>query len=68
MALALPEINAPRCTSCGSCIDACHADALAMGIEGAMVTEPEQCDYCTACEVVCPADAIACPFELVIEG
>lgn len=67
MALALPEIAAPRCTACGSCIDACPVEALTMVANVAVVGSPERCDYCTTCELVCPEGAITCPFEVVIE-
>ena len=68
MALALPEIAAPRCTACGSCIETCHVEALAMVGRVAVVSKPDRCDYCTECELVCPEGAISCPFELIIEG
>jgi MinD superfamily P-loop ATPase len=67
MALALPEIAAPRCTACGSCIETCHVEALAMVGQKVVVCSPERCDYCTECELVCPEGAISCPFELIIE-
>lgn len=67
MALALPEIAAPRCTACGSCIEICHVEALAMVGQVAAVTSPDRCDYCTECELVCPEGAITCAFELIIE-
>jgi MinD superfamily P-loop ATPase len=67
VALALPEISAPKCTACGSCIETCHVEALAIVGDTATVSSPDRCDYCTDCELVCPEGAIACPFELVIE-
>jgi MinD superfamily P-loop ATPase len=63
----LPEIAEPRCTACGSCVDACHVEALALDGEVVVVTHPERCDYCTDCELVCPEGAISCPFELIVE-
>jgi len=65
--LALPEIAAPKCTACGSCIDTCHVEALALAGSVAIVSRPEMCDYCTECELVCPEGAITCPFELIFE-
>lgn len=67
MALSLPEISAPKCTVCGSCIETCHVDALTFLGDAVVVSSPERCDYCTECELVCPEGAITCPFELVIE-
>ncbi len=67
MLLALPEIVAGRCTACGSCIETCHTEALALVGRVAMVSAPERCDYCTECELVCAEGAIVCPFEVVIE-
>jgi MinD superfamily P-loop ATPase len=67
VALALPEISAPKCTGCGSCVEICHVDALVMMDSVAIVLSPDRCDYCTECELVCPEGAISCPFEVIIE-
>ncbi|HUZ76761.1 MAG TPA: 4Fe-4S binding protein [Chloroflexota bacterium] len=67
MSLALPEILAPQCTGCGTCVEVCHALALALVAATAVLGNPERCDYCTECELVCPAGAIICPFELYID-
>ncbi len=67
-ALVLPRIERDICTGCGDCLEACHADALAIQNLKAVVVRPDACDYCTDCEAVCPVAAIACLFEVVVTG
>ncbi len=65
-ALVLPRIDPTLCTGCSDCVDACHAVALAIRDEKALIVRAADCDYCTECEAICPAGAITCPFEVVV--
>ena len=64
----LPEIDASLCNGCGTCVEACPEDALAI-VDGvaALVEGIEDCSYCGACEAACPIGAIGCPYEIVLE-
>lgn len=61
---AEPQIIRDRCTNCGACVAACHADALALSGSTPTVVEISRCDYCGECEAVCPTNAIRCPYEI----
>ncbi len=63
--LVLPRIDRAVCTGCGDCVDVCHASALTIREQIALIENPDDCDYCTDCEAVCPVNAIACPFEVI---
>lgn len=48
-----------RCTGCGTCVDACPSDVLALGPEGkAIIVRQDDCQTCLLCELYCPADAL----------
>lgn len=48
----LPE----RCTGCGTCIENCPAQALAVTPEG-VAADPALCRHCGRCVAVCPSEA-----------
>ncbi|MCB0159796.1 MAG: 4Fe-4S binding protein [Caldilineaceae bacterium] len=64
--LPLPVIDSVACTGCGTCIELCATDALALRHGKAMLAAPEACTYCTVCEDRCPESAIALPFLIVL--
>lgn len=48
-----------RCTGCGTCVDACPSDVLALGPGGKVVIARQaDCQTCLLCELYCPADAL----------
>jgi heterodisulfide reductase subunit A-like polyferredoxin len=61
----LPIISMEKCTLCGSCIEVCQFEALAIESTSVSLIYPEQCTYCGECEAICPEQAIACPLEVV---
>ena len=51
------QISADKCVSCGSCKDACPAEAINEGTPYAI--NPAKCVDCGACAAQCPAEAIS---------
>ena len=51
------KISADKCVSCGSCKDACPAEAISEGTPYAI--DPDKCVDCGACAAQCPAEAIS---------
>jgi NAD-dependent dihydropyrimidine dehydrogenase PreA subunit len=48
-----------RCTGCGTCVEACPSDVLALGPRGkAIIARQDECQTCLLCELYCPADAL----------
>jgi NAD-dependent dihydropyrimidine dehydrogenase PreA subunit len=48
-----------RCSGCGTCVDACPSDVLALGPDGkATISRQDDCQTCLLCELYCPADAL----------
>jgi ferredoxin len=45
-----------ECIACGSCIDACPVEAIAVG--EVYLIDPAKCIDCGACATECPTDAI----------
>jgi ferredoxin len=45
------------CTSCGTCVEECPADAISEG-KNIYVIDKEACTECGTCVDVCPAEAI----------
>ncbi len=57
--MALPKIDLGSCTGCGSCVEACPSDVLAMENDLAQVANPDACIECEICADECPVEAIA---------
>ncbi len=51
------EIDSERCIGCGSCVDVCPSDTLALHDERAVVVGNESLN-CGHCQAVCPANAV----------
>jgi NAD-dependent dihydropyrimidine dehydrogenase PreA subunit len=48
-----------RCTGCGTCVDACPSDVLAIGPGGkAVIARQDDCQTCLLCELHCDSDAL----------
>ena len=56
--LAVPAVDAQKCTACGTCVEACEFNAIGQLRDGVLVF-PELCHGCTACWVLCPEGAIS---------
>lgn len=62
--LALPIIDARRCTGCGECERLCPTNAVAVVDGSAVITRPDACTFCDRCERYCPEEAISRPFSI----
>jgi 2-oxoglutarate ferredoxin oxidoreductase subunit delta len=51
-------VNAESCDGCGSCVDICPMEVLALINGKAAPRQPEVCMCCRMCEVECPNQAI----------
>ena len=52
------EVDAQRCSGCGSCIEMCPVDSIAVR-EGIAEVDHDYCALCGACMSVCPDEALA---------
>jgi ferredoxin len=62
--LNLPVIDRQKCTLCGTCVDICPEDVLAIEGEKLVYVHPEQCTMCAECESACPEGAVACYYQV----
>ncbi len=53
-----------HCVMCGTCVDICPLDVLAMGEHGPEVAHPKECWHCGGCRVNCPCGAVFYEFPL----
>lgn len=53
----MPYKISDECTSCGSCAEACPAEAIKEG-DGKYEIDPDTCIDCGACVDTCPVEAI----------
>ncbi|MEW6357696.1 MAG: 4Fe-4S binding protein [Planctomycetota bacterium] len=49
-------INAEECTACGTCEEACPAEAIK--VEDVAVVDEEKCTDCGSCVEECPVECI----------
>jgi len=53
------RVDFEKCSSCGTCLDRCHFEAISMEGEGdTAVINPEKCMGCGLCLVTCPEGVI----------
>ena len=52
-----PEVNREKCSGCGTCVDYCPVDAIAL-VEGKARIDGVRCIGCGECVTVCPEGAI----------
>jgi NAD-dependent dihydropyrimidine dehydrogenase PreA subunit len=50
-------VDKGACTGCGSCVDQCPAEAMALENE-IVAVDADSCVDCGSCVDVCPADAL----------
>lgn len=55
--IAIPSVDATRCTLCGRCGSACVYKAILV-LPTTVLVYPELCHSCGACSIVCPEEAI----------
>ncbi|MBI5602114.1 MAG: 4Fe-4S binding protein [Deltaproteobacteria bacterium] len=54
------KVDMERCSSCGTCLDRCHFEAISLEGEGdTAVVNAEKCMGCGVCLVTCPEEALA---------
>lgn len=56
-----PVVDETRCTSCGTCVEACRFEVLKLRKRGARPCGIGRCLVCGACVAVCPTGAIEHP-------
>jgi len=66
MDIVLPIIDGARCTGCGTCVNTCPTQAVALIDGQACIVRPADCAYCGDCEASCPEGAIGLPYEIVL--
>ena len=52
------QIDESKCRGCGTCIESCPFDVIALVRDKAVVKDPMNCHDCGACIKVCPEKAI----------
>ena len=62
--LNIPVIDATKCTLCGTCVDICAENVLAIEADALVFAHSEQCTMCAECETVCPENAVACYYKI----
>jgi MinD superfamily P-loop ATPase len=56
--ISVPEIDAEKCSLCGSCAEFCRYNAIAKLPQRVMIF-PKLCHGCGGCQIVCPENAIS---------
>lgn len=58
------EIDRERCNACGTCVDICPEDVLALENNEVRVAYPDECWYCGSCMMDCSEGAIKVEFPV----
>jgi len=53
-----PLVDPELCTACGTCVERCPTQAMALNEEGVAAFNPDRCIGCGVCATGCPEDAI----------
>ena len=53
----MPYVITGECNMCGTCIEECPVEAIAVG-DPKYIIDPDECTDCGACADVCPEEAI----------
>ncbi len=54
----MPWVNQELCTGCGTCIDECPVDAIALTDDDVARIDEQQCIRCGTCHEACPVEAV----------
>jgi len=54
----MPWVDEERCTGCGTCVEACPANAITFTKAGKADINDSECIRCGTCHHVCPAEAV----------
>ena len=54
----MPWVNEELCTGCGTCLEECPVDAIALTENEVARINDEQCIRCGTCHEVCPQEAV----------
>jgi len=54
----MPWVNQEMCTGCGTCVEECPVDAIALTDDDVALIDEEHCIRCGTCHDVCPAEAV----------
>jgi NAD-dependent dihydropyrimidine dehydrogenase PreA subunit len=52
-------VNREECVSCGTCVEECPEEAIALDDEEIAVVNPDKCTECGTCVEACPSEAIS---------
>jgi Pyruvate/2-oxoacid:ferredoxin oxidoreductase delta subunit len=55
----LAVVDRDECTQCGTCVERCPFDAIAMSADDEPLVEAAECRGCGLCSTTCPTEAIA---------
>ncbi|MBN1443032.1 MAG: 4Fe-4S binding protein [Planctomycetes bacterium] len=51
-------VDKEKCSGCGSCVDVCPCEAIAL-VDDIAVVDAEKCEDCGVCVDECPTQAIS---------
>ncbi len=52
------KVDPEECTGCGTCIEECPLNAIALNDDDIAVVDADECTDCGTCVGVCPSEAI----------
>ena len=54
----MPWVNQEMCTGCGTCVEECPVDAIALDEQDLARIDEQECIRCGTCHDVCPEEAV----------